>query len=270
MAVLGSGTGAQTTSVSFDGPGLSLSEVETLIETMMDWDKSVGATMTKIDQAITAAGQAACMWEGRDWWWLHDTGNFDTVDGTASYALRTVNSNDMEDLWAVEAVFYDDDHRLTPMTWDEYRETKVIEYAAAAEGIPTQYAVTGEAPSIYPWPVPGAAYTLYVNYIKRHSKITNAGSTDADLIVPAEFQYQVYVDGAAWLLRHETIDPADLAGSPHFKSAMERMAKAAPQHYDLEDQTGNFRDAKGGDWPQDRRVITDSDGMVLFQNDVSI
>ena len=256
--------------VDYQAPGLSVAEVLALVGHVMDWDvtDAASAASVRIFQAVTAAGQAASLWRKQKWWWLRATATFPTVAATASYTLRTVNINAMASLWSVEGVWYGDDWRITPIDWDHYRQNLLIN---ADTGLPTRYVVMGEPPTIYLYPTPTAVETIYVDYLKRHSKITGdaSGSSDAALIVPPEFHLPVYVDSAAWLLKHDTIDPMALEQFPAFVGAMQRMAEADPGTYDATDPTGMYADSRPGDWPSDRRVLVDGDSRMI-QNTVTI
>ena len=89
-------------SVAYTAPGMTVAEIETLLENATALDTDTAGQLTKIDQAITAVGQAATMWGGNGWWWMQaDTQTFDTVADTGTYNLATVNSNAMQDIWAV-------------------------------------------------------------------------------------------------------------------------------------------------------------------------
>ena len=79
---------------------------------------------------------------------------------------------------------------------------------------------------------------IAVDYMKRHSEITSAGSSDAALIIPAEYHMDFYVESAIWLLRHEKVDTASLAQCPAFVAGIERMSASAPSEYDDTDSGG--------------------------------
>lgn len=219
--------------------------------------------LAKIDQAISMAGLACATWEGSDWWWLHSTGSFATVASTASYALRTVNTNNMPALWSVDRAYYDDDWALEPVSWGEYQRWYRLERPSADTSKPLKYAITGEAPYMYVWPIPDAAYTINIDYPKRHSKITNADSDDAALIVPAEFQWGIYVLGAEWLIRHETFDPASLRDCPGFVEAINRMKASDPTQRTFDKEMDRFPDTRGA-IPWDRRVYITEGGVSLI------
>lgn len=307
----------------FTTPGLSISNLMTRVAEAMGWDSTDSSRNTEIEQAITAAGQAACTFEGRPWWWSRGRGTFrtkkytianiansgairssdvasitttvshllgegqyvlisgcsdstfdgayrvsdiadadtfkiaqegDTVgnttagDGTVNvitYPLRKVNTSSMQDLWAPRSVWRDTEGRLKPITKDEFDLWLSFPNPA---GAPWQYclfdddyqAVTGGYSRqfyIGLMPAPDlATYNIHIPYIVRHSRITDgdSGSEDASLIVPAEFHRGVYVDGAVWLLKHDTQDPTAVANSDTFQAVMRRMQGADPTGYDDE------------------------------------
>ncbi|MBS3821708.1 MAG: hypothetical protein KGY81_08100 [Phycisphaerae bacterium] len=213
---------------AFQSPGLTIEEVETLVANATGLDTGTTAELTRIDQAITLAGQFACTCEGRSWWFLWADGTFDTVASTASYDLRTVNSNDMEDI-LVPVRVWRSTTPLTPMSFLAYRDLTRSQ-STVPTGAPDSYAIDGDL-TMYLYETPDDAYTMYVDYYKRHSKVTNTGSTDAALIIPAEFQFGIYVSGAEWLLRHENIDPSSLLQCEPFLRTIERMDAAQPASY---------------------------------------
>lgn len=219
--------------------------------------------LASIEYAITQAGQAACEWT--DWWWLRGQGDFDTEASTRSYALRTVNEASMSTLWAVTRLYHDDDHALTPITFSRYNDLYRLNDTS---GTPTMYAVTGDPPTLYLYPTPNAANTVYVDYVKYQADVED-DSDDGLLIVPSPFHYRVYVNGAIYLLNNGVGDPGALKDSPNFVRAMEAMGKVNPELYAEGHTINRHRDARGGLWPQDQRVIYDG-YSTLFINDPSL
>lgn len=255
--------------VAYTAPVMLVSEVEAAVAAATGLKVATTTELTLIDEAITSAGLAASRWDGKDWWWLRGTGSFPTVADQVSYVLRTVNSNDMASLWAVQAVYYDDDWPLGVLAWDVYQQWYRLNRPTANTTKPLQYAVTGEAPSMYLRPIPDAAYTLYVDYTKRHSKITSTGSLDTALIVPGEFHMGVYVAGAIWLLQHNTSDPLRLRDCPLFAEAMGQMTGADPATLDSERELDKFPDTQGS-VPPDKRIHRTAGGTTLLVNPQSI
>ncbi len=219
----------------YQAPGLSVPELELLIADAMRYNVATVVELTKIDQAITMAGEAACTMDGTDWWFLWDSGTFPTVDGTASYNLRTVNTNDMTNMFAPRMVWWS----TTPMGLISYQEYLglVRTQSSVGTGDSTLYAIGGDLVAYF-YTTPGSVETVTIDYLKRHGKITKAGSATADLIIPAEFQNGIYVAGAVWLLRHQTADIAALQNCPEFMAAIYRMRAAAPTEYDTTSRTG--------------------------------
>jgi len=260
------GTGTPVTTATYSAAGLTPANVEDRLAILWagvaDYATCSADQATRIDDAITAVGMAVETWDGTDWWWLRDTGSFPTVDGTVSYALRTVNTNDMANLWAVQRVYYDDDWALKSLVWSDYQDWYRLIRPNAAEQKPLGYTVTGEPPYLWLYPLPDTEYTLYVDYTKRHSKIS-AGAPTGGLIVPAEFQHGIYIDGAAWWLRHELEDAASLRDCPRFMEAINRMRAARPIRYG-EDPNDLFPDAQSGTFPNDRRVKITEDGVHIL------
>ncbi len=260
------GSGSATSAVgsgTYTVTGYTVAEMKTKLCSIMDWDSTDAATLVKVFQAVTACGMAAATWSGSDWWWLKDTGSFPTVADTASYALRTVNSNDMSDLWAVERAYYDDDWPLRAINWRDYQEWYRLIRPTAGTTKPLGYAVKGEAPSLYMQPIPDAAYTIYVDYVKRHSEVTSASASNL-LIVPAEYQEGIYVQGAVWTLRHDITEGLSLKDCPSFMEAIGRMYASRPERYDHE----SLDDAPGahGTLPHNVKImgglIEDTSGYV--------
>jgi len=240
--------------------GRTIAQLEAIIADKVKLDVSDSDELSRIDEAITAAGQAACLWEGRKWWWLYGTSNFDTVADTASYALHTVNTNAMASLWSVERLYMEDDWPLVPMSWKNYRDSAALN---SQTGKSNRYVIVGGSPTAYLWPTPDDAYTVYVDYIKRHCNIINGTSSDSDLIVPDVFHLSVYVDGAVWLLRNGVADPVGLRNSSAFVDAMRRMAEAAPGGYEDLSAVNRHPDAQPGTWPHNQHVIEIGDGTIV-------
>ncbi len=184
--------------------------------------------------------------------------------GTASvyqYALRTINSAAMASLRTVERVYYEDDWHLEPMSYRDFKEWDRLDRPTAGATKPNWYMLTGTTPILWLKDMPNAVWTIYVDYIQRHSEI--ASGLDAELIVPEAFQDGVYRDGGLWWLRHETESMASWEDCPGFVEAMNRMQAAGRDSYDRK-AVNLFPDAKGT-LPHDRRVI-----RGLIQNDVSV
>ena len=160
-----------------------------------------------------------------------DVGSTADATGTAAghaYPLRTINSSAMTDLYVPQAALYGTDWPLAKTDRDAYDEW--IAFHAAAGGNSEQYALWEEDGALMMGlvPPPSSATVVTIPYIRRHSKITSAGSNDAALIVPAEFHWAVYVDGPIWLVKHRITDPASLAQCPSWIETMQRMAAADP------------------------------------------
>ncbi len=339
--------------VAYQEAGNTVADLLARIGGIMDFTVSDASSdsSAKVFEAITAAGQAACTWDGAPWDWMLDTALFQTrtltvdtaansgaarasnvstikttannllragqtvkitscsdstFDGTwkvasaattsltfvqvaddvgaatagtgtvhvCSYPLRVtgltggVTSTDSEkvlwDIHAIQRIYYDDDRRLAILTWPRYRHhQRVLKTQAAGE--PLSYALhqepvasgSGSEPILYLWPAPDDAYDLWIDYFKRHSKITGGttGSEDFALIVPAEYQFGIYVEGALWLLRHEIGDVSSLRDCKPFVEAIGRMVSSAGKEYSGEYPEDMFSDAVAGHWPHDRRVL---------------
>lgn len=170
--------------------------------------------------------------------------------------------------WAVERMYYDDDWQLRPVSWQEMR-SKMRLLQTTSQSKPFLYCITQDEPQVFLWPAPDAAYDIYADLIKRHSKISYGLSTNAALIIPPEFQWGLYVNGASWLIVHEAADPQALTKCPGFMEAIDRMKAAQPDQYDNAHSSNLFADARPGKYPHDRRVWVDGD-QVLIANAVSI
>jgi len=288
---------------AYQAPGMTLAEAEARVAAMLAWSVSDADQLARIDESITLAGQAACLWQGRRWWWLQAKAHFNTIaaatistiarvsnvvtvttsavhgiladmevkisgvtatgydgmflvasvpttktftytdngddanstDGTvyaAAYPLRTVNTNALQDIWAPTKVMIDDDYDLGKLDGGRENYDQWVTMYDTGTGQPNQYVLWGNL-TMGLLPIPDGAYKITIPYLRRHSKVTSAGSSEAALIVPAEFHSPVYVAGAAWIIRHDTRDVASLEGCPEFASGMDRMAAADPGlHYD--------------------------------------
>lgn len=226
MAWSGTGTAITGSGGSYAAPGYSVSEIEGRVAKACGLSTSDTDSLALIDEAITVAGQTAQTWEGRNWHWALGKNTFSTVDGTGDYALRTVNSSAMADLYAPTRVWVADDYQLGKKTYEQYQDWVVY---AFAEGEPLEYALSGDL-TMHLMPVPNAVYTITVAYLKRHSKISSGAGL---LSVPAEFHRPVYVDGAVWLIKND-LNAGGLANAEFFIRAMQRMAAADPsQYYDV-------------------------------------
>jgi hypothetical protein len=214
--------------------------------------------LARMESAITNAGQAAAEW--RDWWWLKGSGTFDTTDSTAAYDLRT--ELDDTSLWAVKRVYWDDEHILSPIPYERYRDLYVLNDTGSTA---TMYAVTADPPMLYLYPTPSSATALYVDYVKQHAEIED-DSDDALLIVPSRFHYRVYVNGAVFLLNNGIGDPAALSDSPGFVAAMDRMAVMDPESHAEDHVEDMHPDAVGGHWPHNKRVLSDGYSTIFLDN----
>ena len=216
----------------------------------------------RIERAITNAGAAACQWEGRDWWFLRAEGAFSTVSGTPYYALRTVDTTNLASLWGVQQAYWDDDWPISPISYDHYDDMVKINSTGGAS---THYALTADPPKMYLWPVPNSATTVNVRGIDFHHDI-NFSSVSTLLLVPSEFHYPVYVNGAVFALNNAIGDPADFSQSPSFVATMNRLATVDPTNYDPNNPVNMHPDSVSGTWPHDKRVW--SDGYeTLIMND---
>ncbi len=161
-------------------------------------------------------------------------GNATSGSGTATvygYPLPTTYGSGMAALRTLQRVYYDDDWPLETMDYRKYREWYTLDRPNASNGRPLSYAITGDASFVWLHPGPDAAYTVYTDFVKRHTKVTSSSVT-ADLIVPAEYQDGIYVHGAIWLLRHEITDVGSLKDCAGFVEAMNRMEASKPIGYD--------------------------------------
>jgi len=230
--------------MAFQAPGFSPAEIEAQIADFVGYSVSDATQLTIIDQAITTAAQAACTFDGREWWFLMANATFDTVDGTASYDLRTVNTNAMTDLYVPIGVWRDTS-TVRKFNYKDYLD--LIRTTDTSSGSPYRYALSGDL-TMWLYPTPDDAEEVTVDYLKRHSKITGAGSVAADLIIPAEFQYRIYVLGATWLIKNDIQSMDALKANPEFIECIYNMQAARPDSYD---STG-------------RRYLP-SDGVLIYE-----
>ena len=195
-----------------------------------------------------------------------------------SYPLRQVNGTLMTDLFVPVRIGVDDDwlavfiprtewmhwFLTTPATVSQPSAYTIFEddYAAYAESKTyTRELYLGLQPA------PDTASRLItVDYIVRHSKITDgdSGSEDAALIVPADFHYGVYVQGAVKLLKKQTLDPSFLIEDGEFRQTMERMALVAPGSRDTNPHD-LYPDAVARPWPHFEPVLRTSHGLLSMK-----
>ena len=353
--------------IAYQEGGYTVAGLLARIGGILEWTVTDAAAdaSAKVFEAVTAAGQAACTWDGIRWDWLEETSMFQTktltvataandgarrtsnvstiictancllragqmvkisscsdstFDGTwkvvsastttftfnqvgddvgaatagtgsvyvVSYPLRVTDvgggvtatsaSKVAWGVYAVEEVIYDDDWSLSPLPWREYRRRlRLLETTGAGKPLAWsihQEAVTsgsGSEPMLHLWPAPDDNYNLWIDYIKRHSKITGgtSGSEDYALIVPSEFQEDIYVRGAVWLLRRDITDILSLRECPAFMDGIRRMISSQSSRYLNKNQEDLYPEARMGRLPHDRRVIMTSDGYLISE-DVSI
>lgn len=229
--------------MAFVAPGMTVTEIQDRVAQVTNKSTGNSTDLAEINEAITVAGQTAATWHGRIPWFAISTGTFDTVASTASYALRTVNSNDMTDLYAPVMMMIEDDWQLRQIPFADYEASLRI---FDDDSEPYSYALAGDL-TAYLYPTPDAVYTIYVTYVQRHSKIGGTyASPTGDLLIPAEFHRSIYVDGAATLLKADSVDPSVLANDTRFSSAMNRIYAADPaKNYDTPGEVG---------FPPDSRV----------------
>ena len=337
----------------YTAAGMTVDEVEAAVALGLGWasgDADWTAKLARIDQAITAVGQAVCTWDGSPWWWQRAYASFRTVrltiedatnggasrtsnvvtitidasgahglqagqhvkisgvastgfNGTfevasvptagtftyaqvgsnatsqsgyadvISYPLRSitlagaVTSTDASKVawrgWAIERAYYDDDRELAPVGFDQMRRSHIL-LQTSTSSEPLHYCLIGEAPYLWLWPAPSTAYDIHLDLVARHSKITNADSLDTALIIPAEYQWDLYVSGSEWLLKHEVYQPASLRQCQAFMDGIGRMRASDP---------GNYRDGHSLDMHGSAPVVQTNlrvmnDGTIL--NDPSL
>lgn len=198
--------------------------------------------------AITSAGVAAC--DYRNWWFLESIATFDTVADQNNYVLTgsgalTPESGSFAGIKAPTAVWYDTDSTgsrrpLQALGFKAYQAVSNLETQAGTTRTYTMYGGSADT-TMYLHPTPNAVKEITVYYNARHPKIVAAA--DADLLIPGDYHWEVYVNGASWLLQHETTDPAALRGSPAFQETMRQMAANS---MDEQDDTSNENYFYGG------------------------
>jgi hypothetical protein len=192
---------------------------------------------------------------------------------SGDYTLRTVNSNEMASLRAVERVYNDDDWILQPVKWRSYRSANQIAYNQN-ENRSTAYSVTEQSntgPILHLLPIPNTTDRIYVDYAKFHKKIA-LGVADTELIIPFDYQEGAYIAGATFLLRRDVGDIASLKQCPEFVEAMDRMQASNPLSYDKDPDDQYFEPYGAGEGmlPNDVQVFWYSDGTFTISNKVSL
>ncbi len=186
----------------------------------------------------------------------------DSASGNGSlysneYPLRTVNSSDMSDLFAVTRVYFDDNRAMIQAEYEEIRFEDSVSMALT-QNEPWKWATTTDSrgPVLHLSPTPNVSDTtdvINVDYIRFHNKV--AASTDSFLIVPPEYQEGIYVDGPLWLLRRDVGDIASLKKCEGFMEAIDRMVASRLSVYG-DDPADKFDEPDGkGIWPNNRTVI---------------
>lgn len=151
--------------------------------------------------------------------------------GTVScrgYPLKVVNAASMTDLWAPRHI-WEGTRQLPFMQYAKYTQSYRV-LTAGSTGQPTQYALGGDL-LLFLYNMPDDEYSIYVDYIKRHSLI-NKDTVAADLIIPGPFHRGIYVDGAVELLKSDNVDESVLLNSKRFQETILRMSAAEPEGYD--------------------------------------
>lgn len=129
-----------------------------------------------IKDALQEAVDLVCNY--RPWMWLMGTGSFDTVAGTRTYNLRTVNNATMSDLLTVISVRHDDNKEGIDFVPRDYYERQLAHDDSG--GDPRKYYQEG-AFTIGLWPTPSVAETINIVYMKQHRDIRMGGT----LLVPS-------------------------------------------------------------------------------------
>ncbi len=240
--------------MAFQAPQMTSTNIRLRPFTLLSWDNTDSDLKDRVYEALSASAVAACKWNNRRWEFLRKDSTFPTVDGTASYILTTVNSNAMADMDYVTSVWWNysttSRSRLDQITFDQYTELAETQTTSA---VSTSYCIYGG--KMYFHPKPNAVKTISVYYIRKHGLI-NASSVQADFIIPGEYHFSLYVDGACWLLRHDTVDPMALYQSPSFVQALEEMASNAPDEQDPTNNV-NLHEFYARKWPNMFRVLDD-------------
>lgn len=243
------GTGTAISSGTFQGPGLTCAEVLARVADLLGWSTSDATSKSKIYEAVTATGEIVC--KHMRWWFLKKLSSFTTTADVASYNLKTVNNAELEDMDYPVNVWYRNSttsrDQLANISFETYIKRSQTQTTSSK---PTSYSLFGDS-VLYLHPTPNeSSKTIDVFYIRKHGKI-NADSVDADLIIPGEFHRAIYVNGAAWALRHETADPYRIKECPQVAEALIAMAsnQSDSQDYRAEADYG-YRGAWG--W-QDKR-----------------
>ena len=83
--------------VAYADPGYTIATLLTKLGNTLNWDVSdaSGTNATKVFQAVTAAGLAACTWKGERWWWLEDTAYFQTRKLTIAASTGAARSSNV-------------------------------------------------------------------------------------------------------------------------------------------------------------------------------
>lgn len=203
-------------------------------------------------------------------------GNTTAGTGTMSvmsYPVRTIDvAGDAQgtaahpEILSLEKVYFDDTWILQPISWSLMRRRmRILETTGNSD--PFEYCIHKSL--IYFWPVPSSAKNIWLDFVQRHSKITKAASTNAALIVPAEYQYQIYVEGAVWLLKNRLVSPESLRNCSPFMEAIGRMEASEEKTYDPANPVNMFLDATTGRLPHDRKILH-TDGTLLIGDIVSL
>ena len=229
--------------MAYAAPGITLANILSRVSSAMGsgWETSDSTAKAKMYEAIAQAGAFICQYDP-NWWFLQSNNTFTTTDGTASYNLRTVNSNAMTDIAFVRQMWLEvsatDRRRIDNVSYDEYMRLIEME---PTESDPEVYAIAGDNVA-YLHPTPStSSVTVRVYFTKRHGALSDT-STAAELLVPAELHYQVYIQGALWLLRHNVIDAQALVTCPAIAEAIGLLRKLDPTARDYSSKANGYPD----------------------------
>jgi len=143
-----------------------------------------------------------------DWDWLEAETTFPTVAGTQAYAITSMVSGD--EMQSIEAIIRDG--QSTPLIPISHKQALALWGDNVTSGTPKYYSIYKE--SVYLFPIPSAAETINVHYVKPPAELTAAADSPAwmrtfhNLVVP-------YVEANVWK-QQEDYAKAQMAMASYF------------------------------------------------------
>ena len=213
--------------MAFVAPGMTKTKILARVAALTGKTVGDATDLLTIYEAISTAAYIAC--KHREWWFLRSSGTFNTVDDTGTYALRTQIDTTVDYPYEV---WYDtgSTNRIL-MQSVSHEQWRTVTNVETENSIPRLWSMNGDDNMVL-HPTPNLAKEITVYFIKRHGAIDATSDEKTDFIIPPEFHQPIYVDGAAWLIQHETEVAASVMDCPQYVNALNRMAATSQEGRD--------------------------------------